>query len=234
MGGYYISVNIKTSDNAPFVRDLLTTVFTERRLYCPSAVKQPLPSSPRMRTNCRMAMDWYGVLVSGASGTGWVTVYVEDWQDSGFLAKRLSQSVGAPVLELWVADDIHWGYNYYEGGEVRDRFADDPSQVAESDAEASACMAGQCRDIWPHPESPARHSSTAILHEAQASGRPVRGRADRCRRAGGRPAVRACLHRLRLLSSMTIPKTTRRIWRTGRSSATSPSSRRQGRETLSE
>ena len=85
---------------------------------------------------------WYGAIVSGVSGNGWVSVYVDDWQDSGFLAKRLSHSLNTPLLEVWVNEDIHWGYTYYENGEVRDRFADDAFQVAET-AEEAALYRGQ-------------------------------------------------------------------------------------------
>ena len=43
--------------------------------------------------------DWYGVIVSGVAGAGWVSVYVADWQDSGALARGLSARLRAPALE---------------------------------------------------------------------------------------------------------------------------------------
>jgi hypothetical protein len=67
-------------------------------------------------------------------------VYVDDWQDSGFLARGLSQKFSTPVLEVWVAEDTHCGYAYYENGVVQDRFADDPSKVTETPAEAEALV----------------------------------------------------------------------------------------------
>lgn len=145
MGGYYINVNIKTRDAAN-VRGLVTAFFTGEgfRLIGEEAASVVTEDEDRLPDG----EDWYGVLVSGAAGSGWVSVYVEDWQDSGFLAKRLSQAVQAPVLELWVADDIHWGYNYYENGGVRDRFADDPTQVAES-AEEAALYQGEAARLSP-------------------------------------------------------------------------------------
>lgn len=183
MGGYYISVNTKT-DNAPLVRGLLTTVFigegfTPLGSEAASIVTEDEDKLPD-------GDDWYGVLVSGPSGSGWVTVYVEDWQDSGFLAKYLSQAVGAPVLELWVADDTHWGYNYYEGGEVRDRFADDPSQVAENEAEV-ALYRGSADTLAPLLKVPPTQFA-AVLHDAQAqAGQFAGGPIDAVAQAVGLP-----------------------------------------------
>lgn len=183
MGGYYINVNIKT-DNAPLVCSLLTAGligdgFIPLGSEAASVVTEDEDKLPD-------GDEWYGVLVSGASGSGWVTVYVEDWQDSGFLAKRLSQAVGAPVLELWVADDTHWGYNYYEGGEVRDRFADDPSQVAENDAEA-ALYRGNAETLAPILKAPQAQVAD-VLREAQASaGQFAGGPIDAVAQAVGLP-----------------------------------------------
>lgn len=145
MGGYYINVNIKTTDAAA-MRGLVTTLFTSEG-FLPIA-EAPASTVTEDEAKLPDGDGWYGVLVSGTSGKGWVSVYVEDWQDSGFLAKRLSQAAEAPVLETWVADDTHWGYNYYEGGEVRDRFADDPSKVAES-AEEAALYRGDAATLAP-------------------------------------------------------------------------------------
>ena len=80
---------------------------------------------------------WYGVAQSGATQRGWVSVYVDDWADSGLLAKAISSALAVPALEVWVADDVHWGYTYYEAGQVKDRFADAPAEVAETPAEAA-------------------------------------------------------------------------------------------------
>ncbi len=121
--------------------------------------------------------DWYGVIVSGATKHGWVSVYVDDWADSGLLAKGLSAALSAPVLEVWVAEDIHWGYTYYENGLVLDRFADDPAQVIETPEEA-ALYVGQADVLTPILRSP--QAFQQILREAQAkagqfAGEPLDG-----------------------------------------------------------
>ena len=121
--------------------------------------------------------DWYGVIVSGATKHGWVSIYVDDWADSGLLAKGLSAALSAPVLEVWVAEDIHWGYTYYENGSVRDRFADDPSQVAATPEEA-ALYVGQADVLTPILRTP--QTFHQILLDAQAkagqfAGEPLDG-----------------------------------------------------------
>ncbi len=95
MPGYYININIKT-DNAARVRAVVTDIFTREGFTlisneAASVVTEDEDALPD-------GDDWYGVIVSGAAGRGWVSVYVDDWQDSGFLAKRLSQSVGRAHL----------------------------------------------------------------------------------------------------------------------------------------
>ena len=121
--------------------------------------------------------DWYGVIVSGATKHGWISVYVDDWADSGLLAKGLSAALSAPVLEVWVAEDIHWGYTYYENGSVLDRFADDPAQVIETPEEATLYV-GQADVLTPILRSP--QAFQQILREAQAkagqfAGEPLDG-----------------------------------------------------------
>ena len=183
MGGYYISVNIKAAD-AAVVRGLVTDCFTGEGFQLieeasASAVTEDEDKLPD-------GDDWYGVLVSGAAAKGWVSVYVEDWQDSGLLAKRLSEAAKAPVLELWVADDTHWGYNYYEAGEVRGRFADDPSQVAEGPSEA-ALYRGDAATLAPVLQVPAAKFET-LLQEARANaGKFAAGAVDAVAFAVGLP-----------------------------------------------
>ena len=183
MDGNYISVNIKTTDAAA-VRDLLTTLFTSEG-FQPIA-EAPASAVTQDEDKLPDGDEWYGVLVSSASGKGWVTVYVEDWQDSGFLAKRLSQTVKAPVLELWVADNIHWGYNYYEGGEVRDRFADDPSQVAES-AEEAALYRGDANTLAPVLQVPPARFDVLLQGAHEAAGQFAAGPLDAFAQAVGLP-----------------------------------------------
>lgn len=173
MGGFYINVNVKT-DDAARVREAVTEVF--------AAEGFPLlgeePASAVMEDEGRLPDGdaWYGVLVSGAAGRGWVSVYVEDWQDSGLLAKRLSQSLTVPALEVWVADDVHWGYTYYESGEVQDRFADDPARVAETDEEA-ALYQGRADALTPvlrvSPTQFAKMLGDAHTRAGQFAGGPL-------------------------------------------------------------
>ncbi len=133
MGGYYIGIHFKTGSGAA-ITDAVTQTFAGAGFKLlsgePASVvvsdEDQLPDGDR----------WYGVLVSGETKGGWVSVYVDDWADSGLLAKSVSKCLGLPALEAWVADDVHWGYTYYELGEVKDRFADDPGQVAETAEEA--------------------------------------------------------------------------------------------------
>ena len=133
MGGYYIGIHFKT-DGTKQVKDAVTKTFTDAgfRLHCDEPLQTVVDDEDKLPDGDA----WYGVIESGETKRGWVSVYVDDWADSGLLAKSVSGALGVPALEVWVADDIHWGYTYYERGLVADRFADDPSQVAETPAEA--------------------------------------------------------------------------------------------------
>ncbi len=183
MGGYYINVNIKATDSGK-VRGLLTTLFTGEG-FRPIA-EASASAVTEDEANLPDGDGWYGVLVSGVSGKGWVSVYVEDWQDSGFLAKRLSQAAEAPVLETWVADDTHWGYNYYQGGEVRDRFADDPSKVAE-DADEAALYRGDATALAPILQVPAARFEAALQEARESAGQFAAGPLDALALAVGLP-----------------------------------------------
>jgi hypothetical protein len=96
---------------------------------------EPLAAVAADETRLPDGERWYGLICSGKTAGGWVSIYVEDWQDSGALAERISQSMPAHVLEVWIADDTVWGYNYFENGTVRDRFANDPAEVADTKAD---------------------------------------------------------------------------------------------------
>ena len=133
MGGYYIGTHFKTNDTGQ-VKDAVTKTFTDAGFRFLS--DEPLPAVVDDEDTLPDDDTWYGVIESGQTKHGWVSVYVDDWADSGLLAKSVSLTLGVPALEVWVADDIHWGYTYYESGLVADRFADDPSQFAETPAEA--------------------------------------------------------------------------------------------------
>lgn len=183
MGGYYINVSVKTGDAAN-VRGLVTDIFTGEgfRLIEEKAASVVTEDEDKLPDGD----EWYGVLISGASGSGWVSVYVEDWQDSGFLAKRLSQAAQSPVLELWVADDIHWGYNYYENGEVRGRFADDPSQVAES-AEEATLYRGEAARLAPVLQVPPARFEALLQEARQGAGQFAGGPLEALAQAVGLP-----------------------------------------------
>ena len=129
MSAYYIGVHIKTSDAAAVRRETAALFAAEGfRPLGDEAASVVVEDEDRLPDG----EDWYGVVVSGVAGTGWVSVYVADWQDSGALARGLSAQLSVPTLELWVAEDIHWGYTYFENGAVSDRFADAPKAVAET------------------------------------------------------------------------------------------------------
>ena len=162
MGGYYINVSVKSED-AAWVCEAVKAVFTAKGF----ALLSDEPASVMVEDEDKLpdGDDWYGVIVSGTTQHGWVTVYVDDWQDSGLLAKRLSQSLATPALEVWVADDIHWGYTYYENGTVHDRFADDPTQLAETPDE-QALYSGRADALAPILQVPPLRFGQ-ILREAQ-------------------------------------------------------------------
>lgn len=135
MPDYYISLHLHTSDAAR-VRQAVGDVFTERGFTWvaddpASVVTEDDDALPE-------GDDWYGVVVSGRSGAGWVSVYVDDWADSGLLARELSRALAVPALEVWVAEDVHWGCTYFFNGDVQARFADAPDTVADTPEEAAA------------------------------------------------------------------------------------------------
>ncbi len=183
MGGYYINVSLQDADPAA-VRGAVTDLFT-------AAGFAPLGEQPAaLVTEDEDALPdgetWYGVLVSGNAGAGWVTVYVDDWQDSGLLAKHLSKTLGTPALEIWVADDIHWGYTYYERGEVRDRFADAPGEVADTPEEA-ALYVGQPDALAPILQVPPSQFAAALTDAHTNAGQFAGGPLDAVALAVGLP-----------------------------------------------
>jgi hypothetical protein len=134
MGGYYININVRSED-AQAVRDAVVAAFETNGfpLLGIETAQEAVEDEARLANSD----DCYGVLVSGVDH-GWVTVYVDDWKDSGVVAGAVTKRLSARAVEMWVANDTHWGYNYWQEGTVRDRFADDPLEVADSpDEEAS-------------------------------------------------------------------------------------------------
>ena len=162
MSGYYINVSVKSDDPAQ-IREAVTELFAAEGF--PLLGEEIAALVVEDEDKLPEGDDWYGAIVSGATKHGWVTVYVDDWQDSGLLAKGLSQSLAVPALEVWVAEDVHWGYNYYENGDVRDRFADDPTQMADTPDEIARYV-GRADALSPILQiSPLRFGQ--ILQEAQ-------------------------------------------------------------------
>ncbi len=173
MSGYYISVSVRTGD-AALVRGLVADICVGEGCADLGSVSASVAVEDEDALPPGDA--WFGVLVSGAVGTGWVSVYADDWQDSGLLARRLSALANLPVLEVWVAEDVHWGYTYYDGGEVRDRFADDPARIAETPDE-TMLYAGDADVLAPILRvPPARLAAllrAAQTHAGQFAGAPL-------------------------------------------------------------
>ena len=183
MGGYYINVSLKDADPAA-VRRAAADLFTAEG-FLPLG-EQPAAVVTEDEDALPDGDTWYGVLVSGKAGAGWVTVYVDDWQDSGLLAKHLSKTLGTPALEVWVADDIHWGYTYYERGEVRDRFADDPTALADTPEEA-ALYAGQANALAPILQVPPAQFAAVLTDARTNAGQFAGGPLDAVAQAVGLP-----------------------------------------------
>ena len=134
MSAYYIGIHVKTGDTAR-VNAAVSELFAGEGFRLLG--DEPLAVVVEDEDRLPEGDNWYGVVVSGPAGRGWVSVYVDDWADSGLLARSLSGSLDVPALETWVADDVHWGYTYFENGMVLDRFADAPQEVAGSESEAA-------------------------------------------------------------------------------------------------
>ncbi len=135
MPDYYIGVHLRAAEAAR-VRQAVADVFRGRGFTLiadnpASVVAEDDDALPE-------GDDWYGVVVSGPSGAGWVSVYVDDWADSGLLARELSRTLEVPALEIWVAEDVHWGCTCFLQGDVQGRFADAPDTVADTPEEAAA------------------------------------------------------------------------------------------------
>jgi hypothetical protein len=166
MAGYYIGIHARTVDPLP-VHDAVASVFAEEGFQR----IQDAPAASVVEDDDALpdGEDWYGVLVSGRAGDGWVSVYVDDWQDSGVIARALSASLTVPVLEVWVAEDVHWGYTYYESGGIKDRFADDPSRVAD-DPDEAALYTGDTHALAAiQSASPTAPRLDAVLEKARAA-----------------------------------------------------------------
>ncbi len=183
MGAYYISIHLKTDSQAQ-VKDAVTKGFADAAFRLLS--DKPASAVVEDEDQLPEGDHWYGVLISGASKRGWVSVYVDDWADSGLLAKTLASSLGVPALEVWVADDIHWGYTFYENGAVKNRYADDPAQVAESREEA-ALYAGNADALSPILQVPSAQFSKTLQDAHAKAGQFAGGPLEAVASAVGLP-----------------------------------------------
>ena len=183
MGGYYIGIHLKTEDEAR-VKDAAVAVFADAGF--PLLGDEPASAVVEDEDKLPDGSHWYGVLVSGPTKRGWVSIYVDDWADSGLLAKSLSQALGVPALEVWVADDVHWGYTYYQSGSVKDRFADDPAQVAES-AEEAALYAGSAEALSAILQVPAGQFAKTLQDARAKAGQFAGGPLDGVAQSVGLP-----------------------------------------------
>ena len=183
MSGYYIGIHLKTNHQAQVI-SAVTAVFTDAgfRLLSDEPASEVVENEDKLPDGD----TWYGVLVSGPTKRGWVSVYVDDWADSGLLAKALSGSLGVPALEVWVADDIHWGYTFYEQGAVQDRFADDPAPLADTPAEA-ALYAGNADALLPILQVPPAQFAAALTDARAKAGQFAGEPLDRLASAVGLP-----------------------------------------------
>ncbi|MGO8674211.1 MAG: hypothetical protein ACLQVD_22965 [Capsulimonadaceae bacterium] len=133
MGGYYINVNVKADCVGAVYQALVDTLAAEKfRLIQDDPAADVVDNDDCLPEG----EDWYGLILSGHADNDWVTVYAADWKDCGLLARRISENLQSQVLEVWVADDVNWGYNYWQNGVVVDRFADDPRVLTVDAAEA--------------------------------------------------------------------------------------------------
>ncbi len=183
MGGYYIGIHLKTTGAAQ-VKAAVINTFAEAgfRLLGDESASAVVDDEDRLPDGDQ----WYGVIVSGQTKHGWVSVYIDDWADSGLLAKSVSSALSVPTLEVWVADDIHWGYTYYESGQVQDRFADAPSEVAETAAEA-ALYAGNAEALAPILQVPASRFAQTLSDARAKAGQFSGGPLDAVAEAVGLP-----------------------------------------------
>ena len=178
MGGYYIGIHLKTTDAAQ-VKDAVINTFADAgfRFLGDEPASAVVDDEDRLPDGDH----WYGVMVSGQTKRGWVSVYLDDWADSGLLAKSVSAALAVPALEAWVADDIHWGYTYYESGQVKDRFADAPNALAETPAEAALYVGNAdalAAILQVPPDQFAKTLSDARAKAGQFSGGPLDAVAD--------------------------------------------------------
>lgn len=183
MGGYYIGIHFKT-DNGAAVEGVVTRVFADAgfRLLSDAPAAAVVDDEDKLPDGD----TWHGMILSGPTKRGWVSVYADDWADSGLLAKAVSLALAVPALEVWVADDIHWGYTYYEGGRVQDRFADAPNEVAETPEEA-ALYAGNADTLAAILQVPASQLAMTLAEARVKAGQFSGGPLDAVAEAVGLP-----------------------------------------------
>lgn len=72
--------------------------------------------------------------------------------DSEGIAQALSAKLSSPVILLFYAEDVVWGYNLFRGGEEVDRYSSRPNYWEEQSPEDYARQAGSASHVagaWP-------------------------------------------------------------------------------------
>lgn len=133
MSDYAISVHILAQDPLRVISAITDTFSADNfalvRIANADSVVNEKSAEPSLQD------DQYGLFVSGTSGGKWVSVYVDDWKDSGFLAQCISERLATNVIEIWIAESIHWGYTIFNNGVVSDRFANEPDRMGDTKEE---------------------------------------------------------------------------------------------------
>jgi hypothetical protein len=131
MDGYFINIHFRAKDVDSIKRSIIS-VFEKQGFK----LTEDAPAAEIVGDDSQLPEDdtRYGLVISGLSN-GWISAYVDDWQDSGLLAKEISRRLQVPTLEIWASENVQWGYTYFVAGEVWDRFGNDPAAIADSPAE---------------------------------------------------------------------------------------------------
>lgn len=160
MNDSHISVHVRHNDPAA-VTAAVSDIFSGAGygLLSDETAKEAVESEDELEE------DIYGFIVTGATQGGWISVYVDDWVDSGLIAKTLSDKLQAWVLETWIQDEFHWGYTLYNVGQIVDRFTDDPYALT-NDPDEAALYTGNHETFLPILVQPAE-TLKSLLDQAQ-------------------------------------------------------------------
>jgi hypothetical protein len=189
MNESFIACHLKTSDPRCIEQDLSAFLINEG---FPLLRAEPLREALDADAPGHDPDGTLGVVLSSAAGSGWVSVYTADWLESGVLAKALSQRLSLWALELWVVNDLHWGYTLYDSGQVLDRFADNPKNVADT-REEQALYRGNPALFLPLLKSPAAQVAPILSRAHAQAGRFAAEPIDALADALGLPFAHAFL-----------------------------------------